>query len=74
MTQSNKNTQKIVIETAEGSFYLKKQSIIWEKQKPMFSLELTKAKAWALKTDHLTKDEIIREIHSNHAEAVIYAH
>lgn len=71
---NTKNTQTIVVETTKGCFYLKKQSITWEQQKPIFEVKLTKSKAWALKTDHLTKEEIIREIHHNHTETIIYAH
>lgn len=71
---NTKNTQKIVIETQEGAFYLKKQPIRWENRKPVVEITLTKSKAWALTTDFLTKDDIIREIHANPPANVIYAH
>lgn len=71
---TTKNTRRIVVETTEGSFYLKKQSITWSQQKPVFKVELTKSKAWALKTNDLTKDDIIREIHRSQPSGVIYAH
>ncbi len=74
MTTATRNTQTIVIETSKGSFYLKKQEIKWEGSKPVVQMKLTKSKTWALKTDHLTKEEIIRQIHAAQPEGVSYAH